>query len=107
MGVDASALLRAEKEEPRWGVTMGLRYAKIPFNSTDDVVADIFPMFYYEGERFFLRGQEGGVRLWGDDQVGVNLLGRYRFFDIPKEFQNEIRGDALDAGLQAYWMLGE
>ena len=107
VGVDASALLKPEQEEPRWGVSMGLRYAKIPFATKDDTVTDIFPMFYYEGERFFLRGQEAGVRLWGDDQMGVNLLGRYRFFDIPKEFQNEIRGDALDAGLQAYWMLGE
>ena len=106
-GVDASALLRPDKENPSWGVAMGVRYAKIPFATKDDVVADIFPMFYYEGERFFMRGLEGGMRLWGDEQRGVNLLGRYRFFDIPKEFQNEIRGDALDVGLQAYWMLGE
>lgn len=105
---DESYLLRfPEKASPPWGIFMGFRTASIPFRTKDDVVSDIFPNFYYEGERFFLRGIEGGMKLWKGDRKGLDLIGRYRFFDIPKEFQNEVRGDSFDMGLQAYWMLGE
>ncbi len=86
---------------------MGLRMGSIPFATKDDVVSDIFPNFFYEGERFFLRGLEGGIKLWEGDRSGLDMIGRYRFFDIPKDFQNEIRGDAFDMGLQAYWLWGE
>lgn len=98
------SLLKIESP-PAWGLAMGVRYARIPFKTDDSVVADIFPLFYYEGKHVFLRGQEGGYRLWQDGDYGLNVIGRYRFFDIPKEYQNEIRGDAFDVGLQAYWQL--
>ncbi len=85
---------------PFWGVAMGLRFAKIPFDASDSTVTDVFPLFYYEGERVFLRGLEGGLKLVDHDNFGLNLIGRYRFFDIPREQQNEDRGDALDMGPQ-------
>lgn len=102
-----SHLLRfPEEASPEWGISMGLRTASIPFATEDDVVSDIFPNFHYEGERFFLRGLEGGIKTWKGERWGLDLIGRYRFFDIPEDYQNAIRGDAFDMGLQAYWMLG-
>jgi MipA family protein len=90
-----------------WGVGFGLRVSNIPFSGEtageDSTVADLVPLFYYEGRRFFLRGLEGGVRLWSEETRAVNLVGRYRFFDFPAAYQNEVRRDALDAGLQWHW----
>lgn len=101
-------LLRFEEEEPsNWGVGMGLRFTNIPFKTRDKNSSDIYPTFYYDGDLFFMAGKEGGVKLWQDDRWGLNAIGRYRFFDIPREFQNQIRGDELDVGLQAYYMLGD
>lgn len=102
-GDHKDVLLKVENPSPSWGIAMGVRYARIPFRADDKVVADVFPMFYYDGEKFFLDGLEGGYRLWQDGNRGLEVLGRYRFFDIPKEYQNENRGDALDFGLRAYW----
>lgn len=105
---DESDLLRFdEKATPEWGLFMGLRAASIPFATQDDVVSDIFPNFYYEGERFFLRGLEGGFKALKGERMGLDVIGRYRFFDIPEDYQNRIRGDAFDMGFQAYWMLGD
>lgn len=85
---------------PFWGVAMGLRFANIPFDASDSTATDVFPLFYYEGEHVFLRGFEGGFKLIDNDNFGLNLVGRYRFFDIPREQQNAARGDALDMGPQ-------
>ncbi|WP_334319554.1 MipA/OmpV family protein [Termitidicoccus mucosus] len=91
------------RTEPRWGVGMGLRYADVPFRGGDDTVADIVPLFFFEGRHVFLRGLEGGLHAWTSPQTEINLLARYRFFDIPKGLQNEIRQDALDMGAQLRW----
>ena len=110
-GPDALAsppiIVEPKNEATDWGVFMGFRTASIPFATEDDVVTDIFPNFYYEGERYFLRGIEGGVRGIQREDWGLDLIGRYRFFDIPNDFQNSIRGDAFDMGLQAYRLLGD
>lgn len=90
---------------PEWGVALGVRYANIPFVAEDKGSVDIFPLFYYEGERFFLRGDYGGFKLWENDQFGFNALARYRFFDIPEEYDDQVRGGAVDMGLQSYWNL--
>lgn len=91
--------------EREWGVAMGLRYADVPFSGGDDTVADVVPLFYYEGEHIFLRGLEGGLHVWSNEQIEFNLLVRYRFFDIPRGLQNEIREDALDMGVQGHFRL--
>ncbi|MFC4994306.1 MipA/OmpV family protein [Rubritalea tangerina] len=92
---------------PEWGVAMGVRYAHIPFAAKDKTSSDIFPLFYYEGERFFLRGDYGGIKLWEGEKYGFNALARYRFFDIPEEYDENVRGGAVDMGLQAFWKLDE
>jgi outer membrane protein len=92
---------------PEWGVLMGARYTSYPFASGDSGNTDVFPLFYYEGNRVFLRGDYGGVRLWEGEQLGFNALARYRFYDIPDEDDSGIAGGGADMGVQAFWKLDD
>lgn len=104
---DITPLLKPiDQEGPKWGMEIGLRVAQTAFIG-DNSVEDIIPMFYYEGERFFVRGTEGGVHLWDNDQLGFDLFTRYRFFDYPEIYEDQLNRNTFDAGLRAYWMLGE
>lgn len=85
---------------PRWGVGIGLRYADIPFAAQERSVTDIVPLLFYEGERFFLNGIEGGAKLLGGEWWRLDAYMRYRFFDFPRRLQNENREDGWDAGLE-------
>jgi len=95
-----------ENDGPKWGVEIGLRVAKTAFIG-DNSVEDIIPLFYYEGERFFIRGTEGGAHLWDNDQFGFDIFTRYRFFDYPEIYEDRLNRNTFDAGLRAYWKLGE
>lgn len=86
--------------EQRWGIGIGLRYAEIPFASTDRTVADLVPMLFYEDEWFFLNGMEGGAKIFGGERWRINAYLRYRFPDTPPEYREEIRRDAWDSGIQ-------
>lgn len=77
-----------ESNDPKWGVEIGRRYARTPFIGKNNNVKDIIPMFYYEGDLFFVRGVEGGAHLWNNDQIGFDLFTRYRFFDYPEELDD-------------------
>ncbi len=85
--------------EKNWGLGMVIRTANIPWRAENGTVKDFLPLLYYDDENFFLRGWEGGVKITEYEKWRFNLLGRYRFFDIPAEFQNDVRGKGLDAGL--------
>jgi len=85
----------------QWGIAAGYRVARIPFPTSEQQVSDFIPLLYYQGEQFFIHGLTGGVHLFEHNNWQFNLLGQYRFFDIPAEFQNTIRGNGLDIGLQA------
>lgn len=85
-------------EEKDWGIAAGFRIAKIPFPATEDQVSDFIPLLFYDGDIFFIRGLTGGAKLFDDDHWQFNLIARYRYFDIPAEFQNLIRGNSLDYG---------
>ncbi len=91
---------------PDWGLAVAVRYSNIPYASGKDAVTDFVPLFFYEGERLYLRGLEGGYRLWlpADPRPipgwGLDAVARYRFYDIPREQQNADRRDALDVGLR-------
>jgi outer membrane protein len=96
-----SLTVQAETKPPNmWGIAMGYRIAEIPFASAQDRVSDVTPLFYYDGDYAFLRGLTAGLKFIDKDRWRVSAIGRYRFFDIPAEFQNEIPGDGLDIGLQ-------
>jgi len=86
---------------PQWGVEIGIRLGNSAFVG-EDKVEDIIPMFYYEGEHFFIRGTEGGVHLWNNDSFGFDALTRYRFFDYPEAFDNDLHHNTYDSGLRAY-----
>lgn len=93
--------------EQRWGIGIGVRYADIPFVTADQSVSDLVPLLFYEGERVFLRGMEGGIRLFGDEGARLNAYIRYRFPDSPRVLRDEIRRDAWDVGPQLRYTLGE
>lgn len=96
-----SGIALSENMAPeQWGVAMGLRSATIAFDAEQDRVNDVVPLFFYEGERLFLHGLTAGYRLVDRARWELSALARYRFFDIPKEYQNQVREDGLDFGGQ-------
>ncbi|WP_197703379.1 MipA/OmpV family protein [Sulfurifustis variabilis] len=87
------------RPEQRWGIGIGLRYAHFPFAVPDQSATDLVPLLFYEGERVFLRGMEGGVGLFGNARWRLNAYMRYRFPDGPST-ADEVRRDAWDIGPQ-------
>ena len=94
------AVAKEIKEPKTWGLAVGIRSAKIPFATEEDRVNDIIPLIFYDEKRFYLRGLGAGFRFFNKPKWEFNAIGRYRFFDIPVEYQNQIRGSGLDIGLQ-------
>ena len=84
----------------KWGLGIGLRTADIPFKTAENKVQDILPLFFYEGEHLFLEGMGIGFRFHLTEKLDVAVVARYRLFDIPAEYQNQIRGHAIDMGGQ-------
>ncbi len=84
------------RPEQRWGIGIGLRYAHFPFAVPDQSATDLVPLLFYEGERVFLRGMEGGVGLFGNARWRLNAYMRYRFPDGPSTAD-----EVLDAVLEA------
>ena len=95
------------KNNPKWGVGIGQRFARSPFSGEDKNVFDVIPVFYYEGERFYLRGLEGGVHLWNNDAFGFDFFIGYRFFDYPEDFDDILNRNTFDAGLRSYYKFAE
>ena len=89
-----------EVPDKDWGIAVGFRIAKIPFATQEEQVADFIPLMFYDGDTFFIRGLTGGIKLYNKEEWQLNLIGHYRYFDIPAEYQNLVRGNALDVGLQ-------
>jgi len=88
--------------EQDWALGMSVRIASIPFATEGDKsVGTVVPLFFYYGDRFYLRGIEAGYKFYKTDQWQFTALGRRHFFDIPKEYQNVVQGDNVDWGLQA------
>jgi MipA family protein len=96
----------ASASAPDWGLAMAFRYSNIPYATGKDAVTDLVPLFFYEGERLYLRGLEGGYRLYQPAHprplpgYGLDAVARYRFYDLPREQQNADRRDAVDLGLR-------
>ncbi len=94
-------------EEREWGLGMIMRGATIPFATDETRVASLVPMMWYQGERVYFLGTEGGVMLYTKDKWRISAMGRMHFFDIPSDLQNEYQGSTVDAGLQVrYDILG-
>lgn len=90
-----------------WGIAAGFRIARIPYPASDKQVADFIPLLFYENDLFFIRALTTGIKLYNQDQWQFSLIGRYRYFDIPAEFQNQIRGNGLDFGLELKYRVSD
>ncbi|WP_163930003.1 MipA/OmpV family protein [Paraferrimonas sp. SM1919] len=84
----------------KWGVGIGVRVADIPFNTTKETVTDVMPFLEFSNEYFFIEGLEGGVHLYKNDNHQINLYSRFRFADMPFEYQNKAQAQAFDFGFQ-------
>jgi outer membrane protein len=84
----------------KWGIAMSIRSATIPFDAKKSVVNDIVPLIFYDNGRLFIDGLEFGYRLFQGKNWQLSPFARYRFFDIPKEYQNAVRESGLDLGGQ-------
>ena len=94
----SSSVTAYEVEEKDWGIAAGFRIARIPYPTQEEQVSDFIPLMFYDGDIFFIRGLTGGAKLYNKDEWQLSLIARYRYFDIPAEYQNLIRGNSLDAG---------
>ena len=89
------------QQEKNWAVGLVARIASIPFATGDEkTVSTLVPLIFYEGDHFFMRGIEGGIKLWRSGPWRLSFIGRMHFFDFPKEYQNRLQGDNIDWGIQ-------
>ena len=93
--------------EKDWGIAAGFRIARIPYPTDEQQVSDFIPLMFYDGDILFIRGLTGGAKLYNKDKWQFSLIGRYRYFDIPAEYQNLIRGNSLDAGGELKYRITE
>jgi MipA family protein len=96
-----------EVPEENWGIAAGFRIARIPYPTEEQQVSDFIPLMFYDGDTFFIRGLTGGAKLYNKDEWQFSLIGHYRYFDIPAEYQNLIRGNAFDIGGEAKYRITE
>ena len=88
--------------EQDWALGLSIRVASIPFATEETrTVGSVVPLLFYRGKYFYMRGIEGGIRFYRTSDWRFSALGRLRFFDIPKEYQNEVQGNNVMWGLQA------
>lgn len=93
---------KAFQPERPWALGMIVRSATIPFaTESDRTVGTLVPLIFYDGEIFYMRALEGGLRFYHTGDWQFTFLGRLHFVDIPKEYQNEIQGDNVGVGIQA------
>ena len=96
---DSTQTLQPERP---WALGMIARTATIPFKTESDrTVGTLVPLIFYDGEIFYMRALEGGLRFYRTGDWQFTFLGRLHFVDIPKDYQNEIQGDNVAIGLQA------
>jgi len=66
-----------DKTEPWWGIAFGYRFARIPYPSSEQQVADVIPLLFYENKYVFIRGLTGGIKVYTKDQWQFSFVGRY------------------------------
>jgi len=94
-------VIESRTEKPDyWGIALTLRNTEIPYATEKQTVSDIVPLLFYKKGRFFWNGLEAGFNFAQDEKWNISVLGRQRFFDIPAEFQNRIRGVGTDVGFR-------
>lgn len=102
---DSAQVLQTPDTVKEWGIAIGFRSASIPYADIDERVHDFVPKMYYQGKYLFLEGEAGGLRFYQQPNYSTSVIGRYRYFDIPAEKQNEFQGSEIDLGLQFEYKL--
>ncbi len=88
-----------------WGLALTARRAEIPYATSQKTVTDIVPLLFYRKGRFFWDGIEAGYTFTTFQQWNLSIIARQRYFDIPSEFQNETRGNGIDAGMRLRYVV--
>lgn len=87
-----------------WGIAAAERVASMPFATEreTDTVNSFVPLLFFENDLVFLRGTEGGIYLFNDAEIPIQISGltRLRFVDIPTKAQDASQADPIDYGLQ-------
>ncbi|NOX18947.1 MAG: MipA/OmpV family protein [Chlorobi bacterium] len=92
--------------EKPWAIGLTVRSATIPFAvEGSKAVASVVPMLFFQGNYFYMRGIEGGIKFYKTENWDLTVFGRLHFFDFPKEYQNQIQGDNVDWGLRYNYAL--
>jgi outer membrane scaffolding protein for murein synthesis (MipA/OmpV family) len=86
----------------------GLRIGQSPYLASDNEdqrQVDLIPLYLYEGKYLFIRGVAGGVHLFKNDSLELNLYTRYRFQKLDPDSNAyyaglEKREQTLDAGFE-------
>jgi MipA family protein len=86
--------------EANWGIAIGYRDAEIPYPANSELVNDFIPLLFYDGDVFFIRALTVGAKLYKEGPWQFSLLGRYRYLDIPEEYQNRVQGNEFDVGAE-------
>ena len=85
----------------QWGLGVNFRHSQIPYaNNISSSVSNTNPIIFYEDDTFFLRGEEGGFKLYNEDKTQIELLGKRRFVNVPRTIGNDYQLDAMDFGVR-------
>lgn len=78
-----------------------MRVASIPYriDHPSSVMVSYLPLLWFEGDQLYLRGLSGGVHLWQDEALELNVLARWRFVDMPRSDPHYFSNDRIDSGI--------
>jgi MipA family protein len=92
------------ERDGRWGLGIGTRVEQSPYRG-ESGSADLYPILTYEGERVYLRGTRGGLRLIDKPSFQLEAIAQGRLTNYRGEsgqyLEGMFRTTALDAGLSA------
>lgn len=85
----------------QWGLGINFRHSQVPYsNNVSGSVSNTAPVIYYEDDFIFFRGEEGGLKLFSEDNTHIELLGKRRFVNVPRTIGNDYQLDAMDFGVR-------
>lgn len=95
-----TTLASAAPPPPRWSAGLGMVLSDSPYAGEGQRLR-AFPLIGWEGERFYLRGPNLGVRLLEDEslQVGAALSVRLDGFDADDLGRRELAANGVDRDL--------